>query len=364
MTKTKIAFVISSLSSGGAERVVSTLSNHLIQHYEVYIIIMANKPVFYSLDENVRVLFCKESLKPSKSMFDAIKLNYSLYKAIVALIKKHEIELCIGFMTPNNILATLASKRCKIPVIISERNNPYEEDKYISNLWKILRRFTYPKADKLVVQTERIRTFYKSFIKVNQLETIPNPINPNFKQQPNTKKENIVLNVASLSEQKGQDMLIRAFAMTKSNDWRLLIVGEGQKRVELQNLIDDLKINDNVLLVGRQTDVVSYYTKSKIFAFSSLYEGFPNALQEAMFFGLACISTDCPTGPAEMIENDCNGFLIDVHGESQMTEKLKVLMDNENLRHSFGSKAKKSIIPYEISNITVKWKKLIEDVMS
>lgn len=364
MKKIKIAFVISSLSSGGAERVVSTLSNHLTDSYEVFIITMSNKPVFYPLNENVRVLYCKESLKPSKGIVDAIKLNYSLYRKIIKLIRKYGIDICIGFMTPNNILATLASKRCNIPVIISERNNPFEEDKHISDFWKKIRRLVYPRADKLVVQTERIRSFYTTFIKSNRLETIPNPINPDFKNQSILTKENIILNVASLSDQKGQDMLIKAFAKTQPNNWQLCIVGEGDKRGELQQLIDHLKMNDKILLVGRQTDVVSYYTKSKIFAFSSLYEGFPNALQEAMFFGLACVSTDCPTGPSEMIEDGINGYLIEVDNELKMSEKLNLLMNDENLRQSLGSNAQESIKPYEIKNIISKWKELIQQLIS
>ena len=101
--------------------------------------------------------------------------------------------LAIGFLTANNILATLAAKRLGIPVIISERNNPFVQSASIGFFWKVLRRLVYPMADILTVQTSRVKTFYSSFIKERKLVTIPNPINPDFDRTTRVKKRTLYL---------------------------------------------------------------------------------------------------------------------------------------------------------------------------
>ncbi len=363
MEKKKIAFVISSMSAGGAERVVSILCNHLVNRFDIHIIMMCQKPLFYNLHQDITLLYCSKEPSPSKNFFEALKSNYALSKAIIGFIKEHRIDLCIGFMTPNNILATIAAKRCRIPVIISERNNPYLDTNTLNVFWKTLRRLLYPMANALVVQTEPIKMFYINFIQSEKLVTIPNPINPDFTPSNTTVKENIVLNVASLTNQKGQDTLIRAFAKTKLSGWKLHIIGEGKNREKLQQLIEKLKMEKHISLLGRYSDVATFYNKSKIFAFSSLYEGFPNALQEAMFFGLACVSTDCATGPAEMIEEGKSGFLVPVGNEVAITERLNLLMENDLLRTSMGQEAQKVMKAYEIDEILGKWIRIIDNLI-
>jgi GalNAc-alpha-(1->4)-GalNAc-alpha-(1->3)-diNAcBac-PP-undecaprenol alpha-1,4-N-acetyl-D-galactosaminyltransferase len=101
------------------------------------------------------------------------------------------------------------------------------------------------------------------------------------------------------------------------------------------------------------------YNTSKIFGFSSLYEGFPNALIEAMHFGLPCISTDCPTGPSELIANGINGYLIPLNGEKAMAEKLNYLMGNEEMGKIMGEKAIHAVNKYELPNVISLWNDLI-----
>ena len=180
MKMKKIALVTYGMRSGGAERVISILSNCLIKYFKVFIIIMVDSPSFYTLNSEVTLLYCKNSSKPTKGIFDALHSNYRTYKSLLKILKQHKIDLAIGFLTANNILATLAGKRLGIPVIISERNNPFLQSASIGFFWRVLRRFVYPRADILTVQTPRVKTFYSSFIKKRKLVTIPNPINPDF----------------------------------------------------------------------------------------------------------------------------------------------------------------------------------------
>src|SRR5690554_2129372 len=124
MVKQKIAFVLPALNTGGAQRVVTSLANSLIRDYEVYIITFINEPSFYKLNENIKIIPCVEYINPSKNILQAIKNNYTLFKKIRVSVKREKINLLIGFLTSANILSVLVARATKIPVIISERNNP------------------------------------------------------------------------------------------------------------------------------------------------------------------------------------------------------------------------------------------------
>ena len=215
-------------------------------------------------------------------------------------------------------------------------------------MWKKLRDLFYPYANWLVVQTEDTKKFYHDKLNIKRQTVISNPISTDFKVEMVTaskqsSKENIILNVGRLHPQKAQDVLIKAFSKTNNNDWQLYLVGEGERRKDLESLISTLNLQKKVHLVGRIEEIQKIYDRAKIFAFSSIYEGFPNALIEAMYFGLACVSTNCPTGPSELIDDGENGYLINVNDTTALTDKLNILMESEELRISFGQKAQKKV---------------------
>lgn len=366
MKKKRIAFVIYSLNSGGAERVVSTLANGLSNYYEITIITFTNIPPFYPLDKKIKVVHCFDELKPSKNFLDSITINYRLYKKIKKTAKTLSIELLIGFMTNTNILTVLAAKSLRIPVLISERINP--EFSTLPKFWSIMRKLTYPSANCLIVQTEPIKKYFEAFVKTNKLIILPNPISSvhqEFKEKINLPiKENIVLSVGRLSNQKGHDIAIKAFTKLKPNNWELHIVGEGPKRKVYKELISKLKMTDKIKLIGRDNNISNYYLKSKVFIFPSRFEGFPNALTEAMYMGLPCISTDCPTGPSELINNGKNGYLISVNDIENLTTNLEKLINDESLRLELGTNAVLSVIHLEEEKVVNQWSELITQSLS
>jgi GalNAc-alpha-(1->4)-GalNAc-alpha-(1->3)-diNAcBac-PP-undecaprenol alpha-1,4-N-acetyl-D-galactosaminyltransferase len=262
-------------------------------------------------------------------------------------------------MTESNVLAVVATKCVGIPVIISERNNPFQESKHLSKFWKVLRRLTYPRANYLVVQTNFIKKFYEKIISQERLKIIPNPINVNFIDFGESKRENIILNVGRLTEQKNHQLLIRTFSKINPPSWELHIAGDGPLRNELKHLIKETEMEGKIKLLGRIKDVATLYQKSKVFALTSKYEGFPNALLEAMHFGLACVSTDCPSGPSELIQDGINGYLTPVDNHELFSEKLKDLVFDENLRVLMGTKAAISVDHLEANKIAIQWLQLI-----
>jgi GalNAc-alpha-(1->4)-GalNAc-alpha-(1->3)-diNAcBac-PP-undecaprenol alpha-1,4-N-acetyl-D-galactosaminyltransferase len=363
--KRKIAFLINSLSSGGAERVVTTLANSLINNYDVTIITFISLPPFYNLDGRIKLISCYNKIAPSSNPLAALKSNYSLLKRIHSIIKDNNIELLIGFMTTANVLATVIGKINRIPIIISERTNPYYQN--IPKFWNFLRSLSYRYADILIVQTEIIKNFFNKKIDEDKLRVLPNPISIELTNKRTlgqlSARKNIVLSVGRLTPLKAHAILIRAFALTEFSDWELWIAGEGPEYNSLKGLIKELNLSDHVKLLGLVKDVHRLYNTSKIFAFSSTYEGFPNALIEAMHFGLACVSMDCPTGPAELIEDGQNGFLVPINDINKMSFKLSSLMIDPSKIEMFGKRSVISARKFEEKYVIEQWTKILNDFL-
>ena len=133
--------------------------------------------------------------------------------------------------------------------------------------------------------------------------------------------------------------MIKSFSLVDRNNWKLIIVGDGPQKQNLEDLTSKLGMNDNVLFVGNQKGVNYYYQRAKIFAFPSLSEGFPNALLEAMSSGLACISFDCVSGPNEIIQDGKNGYIVKVGDVFAFAEKLNLLINDDILRTKISQEA-------------------------
>lgn len=362
--KKKIAFVIPGLDSGGAERVVSTLANELSNLYDITIITLWDVDPFYPLNRNVKHIKCTSKPLISNHIFQAIQNNIFLLKRLKAIFKTQKIDLVIAFTTTANILAIMAAKSQKIPSIISERSNP---NFYIPNrLWRYLRKITYKKADFLVLQTIENLNYFKRFIIDRKLIVLPNPLSSELvrNKKHDSTKENIILNVGRLDKNKSQDLLIRAFGNLDTVGWRLVFIGEGEERNTYEDLVRSLNLESKVSFEGNSNTVHDYYNSAKIFAFTSQSEGFPNVLIEAMFFELSCISTNCPSGPSEIIDDGINGFLVPVNDQITLEKKLRLLMSSEKIRNKFGNNAYESVQRYRIKSIVELWDKIIKNLIN
>lgn len=359
MIKKKIAFLIPSLSPGGAERVVVSLANKFADKFEVFLIVLNKTETVYIVEKEVNLIYLQEKYSPSTSLIEAIKSNVIYVKKIIKIAKNNQIDLLIGFTTSVNILTVISSRLLKKPNLISERNNP---EVYVPNtFWRILRNFWYPSANGLVVQTELIKGFYQKTIQESKIKIIPNPIDEImlFARKDYSERENVILTVGRLDANKNQRLLIEAFTNLNVDNWKLVIVGDGVLREEYKKLTATLGIADKVEFVGNVNNVSDYYNKAKIFVFTSNSEGFPNALLEAMSFGLPCISTDCPSGPSEIIKNSENGYLIEVNNRMQLEDQLTKLMNNPRLCKEFSDKALLSTDKFKIQEIYKHWEILI-----
>ena len=344
------AFLISSLNSGGAERVVSLLANELSLTNDIVIITLSKDEPFYKLNDSIRINqlgVLNSGTNPLKSIFSNLVL---LYK-ITLLIRSFKIKSLICFMTTSNVLGIISGKMLSnIKVTISERANPKFKD---VGYWNFLRRKTYKLADRLVVQSEEISNYFKSIIDERKISIIPNPIKI-VDSNKNT-KEKIILTVGRVDANKNQEQIIKSFSKVKQEEWKLIICGDGTLLSKLKELVIALNINDAVEFKGIVKNIEKQYERASIFAFSSLSEGFPNVLLEAMNYGCACISTDCPTGPSMLIKNNVNGFLIPLADENSYTNQLQNLIDDEKTRNIFVSNAKSSLEHYSLNKVAEQW---------
>ncbi|MBU2938615.1 glycosyltransferase family 4 protein [Lacinutrix sp. C3R15] len=359
MKRKKLAFIIPSLKAGGAERVVSTLTNQLIKDFDIVIVVLYTCVPFYNLNSNIKVVFCKDNYNSTPTFFQSISNHLALKNTCKKVILKENADIIIGFTTIANIYSVLIAKQIKVPSIISERIHPQFGS--ISSFWVKARKLIYPKTNALVIQTKEIKNYFTKYIQAEKVKIINNPLAEELviQRDTHTSKSNHIICVGRLTEQKNQELLIRAFANIKRNDWKLLLIGEGNKKEAYKQLVDNLKLNDSIDFIGNVKDVSAYYNSAKIFVLPSNYEGFPNALIEAMYFGLSCIATNCPSGPSEIINDGENGFLIPVKDQLALEQKLSTLINNNNLQIQFKEKAILSTSVFEAQHIANKWKELI-----
>lgn len=356
----KICFLIYSLGSGGAERAVTGLANHWVKHHEVSIITLVKSKPFYQLADSVNLVYCLKEVKSTTTIKSSILDGFKRISRVIALVRQANSNVVLSFMLTSNIYAIWAAKWLHLPCIISERSN--HDINRIPKIHEIIRNFSYRFANTLVVQTNGNKTYYDSVLKKVPKKIIPNAVASDLKSYRvlDENKEKLILNVGSFKNGKAQDVLIKAFARLQPRDWRIVFLGDGPNLEKYKILASELGVEDRIDFKGAKKNVSAYYNQAKLFVFTSEHEGFPNALLEAMYFGLPSISTNCPHGPADMISDGENGFLVPVGGVDILAEKMELLMNSEALQDKFRNNALKSTQKYEMEAIAHKWMEVIK----
>lgn len=359
----RLTLVISSLGAGGAERVLSTMANWWAeQGKEITLITLSNRQLdFYSLHPKVRRV-ALHLTRPSRNPLDALLMNFVRFRAMRRAIRDSKPDAVISFMDVTNVMVLIATRGLGVPVVVSERIDPRRY--VIGWFWNTMRRLVYRWADALVIQTEALREWGATHLASARVRVIPNPLDTDKlsalpERAPGSRQ---IYAMGRLTHQKGFDLLLRAFARVApdADGWTLTILGEGELRVELQSLTGTLGIADRVDFPGKVSDPEQKLAQGEIFVLSSRYEGFPNALVEAMSCGLAVISTDCPTGPAEILTHGEDGLLTAPDDISALAGALQELMSDPGRRRSLGEKAMEVRERFAVRRVMNLWDELLK----
>lgn len=348
----RICFVIPGLSnSGGMERVMSQIVNYVAENKndELHLLMYGAgcEKIFFDISKKVTIHIPQFKYSAGNRRMYAIKA-LKFIRQTVKLISPDTI-LSFGEIWNNFVL--LALYGLKYPIYISDRCRP---NKSFGRFHDTLRKWLYPKSTGVIAQTEKAKQIYLTQFKHDNIVVIGNPIRQI--EDRGIARENIVVSVGRLIDTKNFDQLIDIFAKIDAPDWKLVIVGgdanQQTNMSKLQKQIDDCQLNARVILAGQQKDVESYLLKSKIFAFTSSSEGFPNVIGEAMSAGLPVVAYDCIAGPSDMIEDGMNGYLIPLFDKKKYGYKLRELMLDEESVKRMGGYASQSIQRFNVNQIT------------
>lgn len=352
----KITIFANGVSNGGAEHVACNLANYFVTHgYDVDLLTMADDEPTYDINEKVRRVELLSSEERKGFLHNLLNRNRNFRR----YIKEANTDCYIAFFWIAAIVLNSMRNKLGVPVITSERTNPYSYAWY----YKILLKIFAPKADLNVFQTSGQRSFYGKRIEDKKCVVIPNADNSALIPNAWEKRRNIIVSAGRLDKAKDYPMLIKAFADLgkDAKDYKLVIYGEGLEREKLERQIIELGMQDKISLAGRKRNVDEYLNEAKIFALTSVFEGMPNALLEAMSLGLACVSTDCPTGgPRDLIETGTNGELISVGNSDELTSVLNRLISDEQYAKYLASNATKVRGKYSPNIIFGKWNECVK----
>jgi GalNAc-alpha-(1->4)-GalNAc-alpha-(1->3)-diNAcBac-PP-undecaprenol alpha-1,4-N-acetyl-D-galactosaminyltransferase len=350
----KILFVIKKINYGGASKMMVALANRLAADgYEVSLLTYEGNG-------------CCEGLAPGINKINRIPITpervaYRRLEQIGfvrSMIKQNRPDIVLSFLTYPNLISIIGLFGLDIPLIISERGDPYANRGWFT----VMRDFLYRYADGYVFQTSAAKKYYHRRIQ-EKAAVIPNPILADVPTRWIGPREDVIVSVGRFElKQKRQDLLIQAFSrvVSKYPKIKLVLYGDGEDEPEIRRIIDSLNLRERVVLAGVTTNILESINKAKMFVLSSDYEGMPNALIEALCSGLPCISTDySPGGADELIANKVDGLLVRPGSVEELAEAMEYFLEHPTIAEEMGQKAAENIRKLEPQTIFDQWKKYI-----
>jgi glycosyltransferase involved in cell wall biosynthesis len=382
--KKRVVFVIPHLGPGGAQRVATTAANALVdRRIDVHVItVLDDHADAYDLDsrvcrhrrntpahsDRVRVKDGSRSMAKSLSHFQVLRRPLGVAAFGVDLAKRTRWlrrtvrainpDAVLSFLTQTNIMTLLATRGLSVRTVVSERNDPRLQHHRQRVL--LLRRLVYPLSDIVTANSQGAVSALETIVPKQKLAFLPNPLSPSSGEVAVTYDAPTIVTVTRLVEQKGVDVLLKAAARAFDvlPEWRLVIVGDGPLRDELQALAGDLGIDERVDWIGQVADPVPYLRKAKFFVLTSRFEGSPNALLEAMACSLPAVVSGASPGPLELIGEDA-GLIVPVEDVDVTADAIIRLAQDEALRVRLGTAALARTRVHELDNAMQIWLELL-----
>jgi GalNAc-alpha-(1->4)-GalNAc-alpha-(1->3)-diNAcBac-PP-undecaprenol alpha-1,4-N-acetyl-D-galactosaminyltransferase len=366
----RLTIVIHSLTGGGSEHAAAAMASFWADSGKDVTLVTLDSV------ENDRITVSPKVervglgvMGESSGVWSAVKANHWRIQTLRAALVKSAPDRVISLTDRTNVLTLLAARGTDLKVVVSERTDIRHHR--VGRIWEWLRNRTYPKACSIVVQTEAVRAAMKPIAREAPIRVIPNSVSA-----PTTPPErsplvlpddrNWFVGVGRLSYEKGFDRLIDAFAQISKacQDWNLLIIGDGPEKSPLQNAASEHGLDELVTFAGwieSPWSVIPPITprSASIAVLPSRYEGFPNALLEAMSRGIATIAFDCESGPSEIIRHDENGLLVPQGNIPELAAAMQSLAHDNDRRTRLADAAREVNDRFSPERVFAMW----EDVL-
>lgn len=364
----KKLFVVYNLDSGGAERVVCMLANAWARRGDEVAIFVISAPQapFYPLADEVTVRFA-DLATSSQGSLSGLWNNLKRVLAVRRAVKEIDPDVTIGIMASMNVTSILATLGLRSRVVATEHIHPPKFP--LGKFWELARKVTYRWADLVTAPTQSTCDWLDENLTTKRLAAVGNPlvvpmparkpiVDPDAHFAPGT---NLVCAVGRLTSQKGFDLLIPVFAKIAAQhpQWVLAIIGDGDQREMLQNLIAQQGAEQNIKLIGSVGNISDWYQRAQVYVMSSRFEGFGNTLAEAMAHGCACLSFDCDAGPSAIIQGPTEGVLVPAENLGLLEEELTRLLTDPDHRARLQTNAELAQSRFAEETIVQRWNELL-----
>lgn len=356
----KICFLIGNLNnSGGTERVTTLIANALAKkNYQVSILSLADgRQSFFELVPSIKTY----SLYPEKISF---KKNFlGAVWRIRRFVTQNQIDTLVAVDSISCVFTVPALFGLKVKHICWEHFN------FKVNLGvkyrDIGRKWAAKYCDCVVTLTKRDKELWEQGIKNIKAKIIPIANPSPFEVQENIPSLDYktILCVGRLTYQKGFDLLITAWARVAQQvpDWKIVIVGSGEDEQMLKQMAKSLGVDDSIIFAGQQKNMSTFYRQASFFCMSSRFEGLPMVLLEAQSYGLPIVAFDCDTGPAEIVQHNINGLLVESGNINGLTNSLLELINLSNIQYEkTSSNAVENSVRYSVNPILKQWLSIIK----
>jgi len=378
--KKNIAILSISLASGGAEKVISLLLKKLRNDYNVTLVLF-HEVLHFPVPEGVEVYAMSDS-SPDRPFYKKIIDSFSFIFKYYRFTKRKDISISVSFLAfPNFINGIIATFNKSIKTIISERGFPSDNvtSKLSFYISKIFYPLLYNNCDKLFSNSVYINKDLEDNFGIKiPMEVIYNPIElPKKKIESKSLGTNSshlkLITAGTINKRKNQIMVIRAINASNLK-YNFSILGDGDLKDYLSKEIRNLKLENQIRLLGKVKNVNDYLLDNECFVLSSFTEGFPNALIEAMAAGLPCVSTNCLSGPLELLNENKSinikdgefhigkyGLLVNNDDHKGLSKALDYYHSNPMERVKYGRLSKERAQAYELSTIYEQFNQFIKN---
>lgn len=351
---------------GGVEKVTEELSNNFVNKYNVFVISLnkENGKVPHTFNKKVKIIY--STFNRNKRLRNVIVKNYWNLSKILEK-NKIDIALCMGHYAA--FVAVFCKKNVSTKFIYCDHGA------YINSiddkLMCFIRKTNYRLSDYTVLLTKRNYNDYIQYVKAdeNKMSYIYNFYSRddymNYPIVEYNKNSHNIVTISRLSYEKGLDLLLdTANELNKiyHREWEWHVYGGGNMLEEIKDKIKELNLTDRIILEGEVKNAKNTLEKYALYCLTSYREGLPIVLLEAKIKKLPIVSFDVLTGPNEIVQNNVNGFLIECYDTKKMAQKIKYLLEKNDIRIKFSKNTEVDLDKFNEENIMNEWYSLINRI--